>query len=222
MTTTLPATAWPDAVLFDCDGTLADTETLSDRAWTEVLGRRGYVPTAEDFATILGHPWDPSFAYFAQRAELGDRAAFREEVRAVAARLHAAELELFPDAVATVRALVEASVPIAVVSSSSHAHVERCLRLGGLLEVVPVIVGADDVAEHKPAPRPYLDAAAALGVDPNRCTVVEDTEVGIASGKAAGAFAVAVVRGKVDPASLVDADRLVDEVSPEAVRPSRR
>ncbi|MTV25659.1 HAD family phosphatase [Nitriliruptoraceae bacterium ZYF776] len=215
---TLPATTWPDAVLFDCDGTLADTEPLSDRAWAEVLVRYGYEPTDEDFAAVIGHVWPRVFEHFSARASLGDPVTFRAELATVSARLYETELELFEDTVGTIRALVAAGVPVAVVSSSPRAHVERCLAQGGLLDAVAVVVGADDVDEHKPSPAPYLAAATALGVDPRRCVVVEDTAVGLAAGKAAGCFAVAVDRGRVASSALAAADRIVPELSPDAVR----
>jgi HAD superfamily hydrolase (TIGR01509 family) len=206
-------------VLFDCDGTLADTERLSARAWRDVLGRRGVEVTASDHAAIIGRAWPHGFHHFSRRADLGDVDTFRAELRARARAIQAAELELFPDAVATLRACVAAGLPVAVASSSTRAHVLRCLDRGGLTSDVAAVVGADDVADHKPHPAPYLAAAAALGVPASACTAIEDTPIGVASALAAGAFTVAVSRGVVDPDGLVEADRVVDELTPEALVP---
>lgn len=212
-------TRLPAGVVFDCDGTLADSETLAARAWSDVLARRGIEVTAEDHAAIIGHVWPRGFEHFAARADLGDRDAFRAELREHAAGIFDDELRLFPDAVATLRDLADAGVPIAVASSSSHAHVLRCLDRGGLVPLVSAVVGADDVRQHKPHPEPYLAAAAALGLDPARCTAVEDTPTGLASARAAGTFTVAVERGVVDPAGLRGADRVVRELDLPAVVP---
>jgi HAD superfamily hydrolase (TIGR01509 family) len=211
----------PVAVVFDCDGTLADSETLSRRVWTEVLAGHGVVPTAADFRAIIGHAWPRSYDHFSRTADIGDPDAFRAEVRAVAARVHETDLELFPDAVGTIVALTDADVPVAVASSSSRAHVLRCLDRGDLRDRVRVVIGADDVRRHKPHPDPYLDAAAGLGVAPAECTTVEDTVTGLTSARAAGTFTVAVDRGEVDPDGLSVADRVVATLSVAALVPPR-
>lgn len=203
---------WPEAVLFDCDGTLADSEPLSRRAWTAVLDRRGVTATPADFAQVIGHAWPRSYEHFARLGPLGDRDAFRAEVRAEVASLHESELRLFPDAAETVEALLTGGVPVAVVSSSTRLHVERCLVRGGLADRIEVVVAADDVTRHKPHPEPYLLAASRLGVAVGRCTAVEDTRIGLHSARDAGAFVVAVFRGAVDRASLDLADRVVERL----------
>lgn len=209
----------PAAVLFDCDGTLADTERAATEAWRRVLADRGVVPTDADFAAIIGHAWPVSFDHFAARVDLGDPDEFRAELRAAAAAIHGSGLRLFADTVATVRQLAAEGVPLAVVSSSSRAHVLRCLDRGRLGPLIGAVVGADDVTRHKPDPEPYLSAAAHLGVDPAGCTVVEDTAIGLASAKAAGTFTVAVARGAVPLSDLAAADRIVEEVTVPAVAP---
>lgn len=208
----------PDAVVFDCDGTLADTETLSQRIWTETLARYGVVPTEEDFAAVVGHAWPRSYERFAQRADLGDPEVFRAEVRTVAERVHASDLRLFDDAVAVLRALTDHGVPVAVASSSSRAHVERCLATGGLSDRVQVVLGADDVTAPKPDPEPYRRAAEGLGVAPDRAVAIEDTVTGLRSARAAGLWTVAVARGVVPAGSLRPvADRVVTTLTLDAV-----
>lgn len=219
MTARVSRPALPDGVVFDCDGTLVDTEPLSERAWREVLGRRGYEPTPDDFDAVLGRPATHSFAYFDARAGLGEVEAFRREYRAVFDGCVDEGLRVFPDAVATIEELHARGVPVAVASSSSRRHVLRSIAACGLADVVVAAFGADDVDDHKPHPRPYLAAAAALDVDPARCSAVEDSQVGIASASAAGMFTVAVRRGHVSDGDLAGADRIVDEVSVAALIP---
>lgn len=210
----------PAAVVFDCDGTIADTERLSDIAWTEVLLARGYEPTSDDFRAIIGHPFPQNWAYFAERASLGEQERFRADLRARFQELFERELSLHVDAVTTMRALAAEGVPMAVASSSSHAHVDRVLAHDGLAPLVSAVVGADDVERHKPHPQPYLVAAAALGVPASRCSAVEDTSVGVASATGAGMFTVGVLRAHGDLESLAAADRVVDELRPEHLVPA--
>ncbi|MEX1162950.1 MAG: HAD family phosphatase [Nitriliruptor sp.] len=209
----------PAGVIFDCDGTLADTETLSARVWRDVLARRGIEVTAADHAAIIGRAWPAGFDHFSARGDLGDVDSFRAELREQAGATFDAELRLFPDVVATLRAFVAEGVPVAVASSSTRSHVSRCLDREDLRDLVTAIVGADDVEDHKPDPAPYLAAAAALGVPASRCTAVEDTPIGLASARAAGTYTVAIVRGVFEPSQLDDADLVVDEITPAALVP---
>ena len=201
-----------DAVVFDCDGTIADTESVAEAAWTSMLAERGYEATRDDFATIIGHPFPQNWEHFAARATLGDPDAFRAELRVRFGSLMEDGFRVYPDAVVTMRSLAERGVTRAVASSSSRAHVERVLVRAGVDDLVAAIVAAEDVREHKPHPRPYLDAVGHLGVPTGRAGAVEDTSVGVASARAAGLFTVGVRRRDV-PAHLLDeADRVVDEI----------
>ena len=208
----------PPAVVFDCDGTIADTESLSDRVWSETLARYGYQATAEDFRAVIGHPFQQNWEHFAARADLGDQSSFRAQLRERFFALFDTEVEIYPDAVATIRELARRGVAIAVASSSSRQHVERVLDRAELRDLVHAIVGADDVERHKPHPEPYLAAADRVGVAPDACTAVEDTPVGIAAAKAARMFTVAVVRDHHDASELTDADRVVARLNVAALR----
>jgi HAD superfamily hydrolase (TIGR01509 family) len=200
-------------VVFDCDGTIADTESLSEQAWTEVLLTHGYHATPADFAALIGRPFPDNWRYFEARVDLGPERRFRGALRSRFVELFDTGLVVFEDAVETVRELVAGGVPVAVASSSNHGHVERVLARAGIAQLVEVVVGADDVTAYKPAPEPYLAAAARLGADPVRCIAVEDTPVGLASCTAAGMFAVGIVRPHMDAAALVPADRIVERIS---------
>lgn len=208
----------PSAVVFDCDGTLADTETLSRRIWTEALAPHGVVPTDEDLAAVIGHAWPRSFEHFSAHADLGEPDGFRAQVRAVAQRVHATDLRLFEDAVEVLIALTDHGIPVAVASSSSRAHVLRCLDHGGLTDRVTAVLGVDDVTRPKPDPEPYRRAAALLGADPASTVAVEDTVTGLTSARAAGLVTVAIDRGIVPAASLAPlAERVVVRLTVEAL-----
>lgn len=216
-----PAPALPHGVVFDCDGTLADTESLSDRAWTRVLRARGYDPSPSDFAAVIGYPFAQNWAYYTARADLGDREGFQADLRRIYRELFEHELELHDDAVGVALELAAAGVPIAVASSSSRRGVFAVLEAAGLVEAVSVVVGADDVARHKPDPLPYVTAASGLGLAPERCTAVEDTPVGLRSAQAAGLFTVAVVRAHGSHETLADADRVVTTLELADLVPDR-
>lgn len=209
----------PSAVVFDCDGTIADTESLSNRAWSRTLATYGYEPTDEDFAAVIGHPFPQNWTYFSARADLGDQDRFRASLRELFIDLFDRELVLYPDAIATVGELSRAGVRIAVASSSSHGHVERVLERGGLTSMVQAIVGADDVDRHKPDPQPYRKAADLIGVAAPDCAAVEDTAVGLAAANAAGMFTVGIVRTHGTADGLASADRVVHELTPDVLRP---
>ncbi len=211
----------PHAVVFDCDGTLADTESVSERAWEEVLARRGYRVTPEDHDAIIGLPFARSLEHYASRVDLGAEEEFRVELRSRFVDLLAQGLRLYDDALTTMRRLALAEVPIAVASSSTRGHVERVLELGGVRGLVAAVVSADDVRAHKPAPDPYLAAVAALGVRPERATAVEDTAVGIASARAAGLHTVGVRRRGIPPERLAGADVVVETVEIGLFLPGR-
>lgn len=211
----------PVAVVFDCDGTIVDTEPISRAVLSRVLPRYGYEPTAEDFDAIVGHPSHRTYAYLAERADLPPADEFRTEIREEWSRSHADGIRVFPDAVAAIRALSEMGVPVAVTSSSSRGHVRRSLEAAGVFDEVVSYLGSDDVTDHKPHPEPYLAAARAMGIDPVRCSAVEDTETGVASARAAGMFTVAVVR-EGDPGRFAEADRVVDRITVASLVPPDR
>jgi len=99
----------------------------------------------------------------------------------------------------------------AVVTSGPRGLMEARLRTAGL-PVPRVMVTAEDVAAGKPDPEGFVMAAAALGVPPSNCVVVEDSPAGVAAGKAAGAFVVAVTTTH-DASALTAADRVVEDLS---------
>lgn len=209
--------SFPRSVVFDCDGTIADTESPSARAWQQTLAEFGYQATDEELRGTIGHPFARTWQQFADRAGLADRDAFRAALRTRFEIAWATDPVYYPDTVHTMRTLVAAGVLVAVASSSSRAHVERVLAAGGLDELVSAIVGADDVDRHKPDPAPYRQAVRLLGTHPGQAAAVEDTSVGVASAMAAGLFTVGIVRehGRAD--ELAAADRVVDELTPAAL-----
>lgn len=186
--------AWtPDAVLFDCDGTLMDTEPCWSAALAELFARNGVPWQAEDKPHYIGR----TVRAMADRAAL----AFGDPGRADV--LEKELLDLVVDAVdgsaATtlpgaldLLATLSPLVPTAVVSNSPRRVLDIALERGGLRGLVRCTVAAEDPPRPKPAPDPYRMACAHFGVDAGRCLAVEDSRTGLASARAAGLVTLGV------------------------------
>ena len=207
----------PIAVIFDCDGTLVDSEPLSRRAWEQALAPYGYEVTDADLEACVGRSYPHTHGHFAARAPLPGADVFWPVYSRELFGLLDTQLEPFPDALGTVAALRECGVAIAVASSSARERLERTLDLAGLRDAFAAVVAGDEVAHGKPAPDMFLMAAERLGVAPSRCVAVEDSVPGVQSGLAAGMAVVAVARHRPVPPGLDAAHRLVDELSAEVI-----
>ena len=205
------------AVIFDCDGTLVDSEPLARTAWERALAPYGYALTDEDAESCIGLPYPRVHAYFAERAALPDAEPFWSEFSGELFTLIDTELLPFDDAIEAARELRSRGVPVAVASSSPRERLERTLGRAGLLDAFDVVVSGDEVEHGKPAPDMFLLAAARLGVRPGSCVVIEDSPPGVQAGRAAGMFTLAVCRVPGTEASLAAADRVVDTVSADTI-----
>ena len=205
------------AVIFDCDGTLVDSEPLARTAWERSLLPYGYALTDADAEASVGLPYPRVHAYFAARAALPAAEAFWTEFTSELFTLIDSDLVPFPDAIAAAHALRARGVPLAVASSSPRERLERTLGRAGLLDAFDVVVSGDEVEHGKPAPDMFLLAASRLGVAPQTCVVVEDSPPGVQAGIAAGMFTLAVCRVPGTEASLAAADRVVDTVSADVI-----
>jgi beta-phosphoglucomutase len=202
------------AVLWDLDGTLADSADRHWRAWRDALAARNRTLTYDQFRAAFGQR-NASFL----RAWLGDGlsdedvARFGDEKEAEYRRqIEADGLEPLPGAVAWATRLHVDGWRQAVASSAPRANVETMLRVLGLAAAFDTIVGAEDVSEGKPAPDVFLTAARRLGVPADRCLVVEDAAVGVEAARRAGMRSIGVSRTE-----RLDADVAVaslDELDP--------
>jgi sugar-phosphatase len=176
-----------EAVLFDMDGTLVDSDAAVERAWRTWAGEHGVDPSAA-LAIAHGRPAEQTVRALLPEAD-------DQTVAAAAARQLALQYDDLADVVAAAGAtglLARVVVPWAVVTSADRRLARARLRAAGLRP--PLLVTAEDVKAGKPDPEGYLLAAARLGADARRCLVVEDSEVGIQAGRAAGAL-VAALKG---------------------------
>jgi len=200
----------PAMAAFDCDGTIADTESLSEIAWSEVLVARGVRWTPEDFQALVGRPFAANWAHFSARGDLGDVQEFRSALRSRFRALFDERLEVHMDVVGVMRQVDERGVAVAVVSSSTRDHVERVLDRAGVSALVAHIIASGDTVEHKPDPAPYLAACHALDVPVEHSVAIEDTPTGARSARRAGLRTVGVRRAHAVPELAEHAHLVVD------------
>jgi len=189
--TTLPTP--PQAVLFDCDGLLVDSEPWWERAEMDMYARRGLVLTAEERPALMGRStWEVAGMFAEVFDEPGQIDALAHELLDSVAALVRANIEPMPGALDLVRMIAETGVPMAVVSNSPRDVVQASLDGSGLNALIHEIVGSEDVTTPKPAPDPYLVACARCGAAPRASVGFEDSPVGLASVVAAGLATVVV------------------------------
>ncbi|MGH6656304.1 MAG: HAD family hydrolase [Actinocrinis sp.] len=182
----------PDAVLFDMDGTLIDSEPIWFETEIAILAEYGYELAREHWVNVLGQPNDVAVRYLLEVSgvPLSPQQLNRRIEDAMAERLGAG-VELVAGAKELFTEIDAAGVPAALVTASSRRIVEASLGSIGA-DRFRLTVSGDDVLRGKPDPEPYLTAARRLGVDPARCVVIEDSPNGSRSGAAAGCRVVAI------------------------------
>ena len=206
-----------DAVLFDLDGVLVDTEPWWHEvrvAWAAGHGRSWGMDDSHLCMGLNSREWSEVMRERAGVAE--PRLAIEEAiVAALVARYASRPVPLVANAPAAA-ARIAARVPVAIASSGHPAVIRAAVDASGLASIFSTIVSSDDVPRGKPAPDVYLEAARRLGVSPARCLVIEDSRNGVLAGRAAGARVILVPNLSMPPgpgvAEMADAvlERLSD------------
>ena len=211
-----------DAVVFDLDGVLIQTEEIWDEVREALARERGGRYDAEAQRAMMGMSSTEWSRYMHEELGIEDDpdAINAEVVRRMQAR-YREELPLIDGAVDAVERLA-ARWPLAVASSSNRPLIDAVLELSGLARCFRATASSEEVARGKPAPDVYLEAARRLGVDPARCAAVEDSHSGIRSAKAAGMRVLAIPNPSFPPdeEALAQADAVLAslaELTPEAV-----
>lgn len=199
-------------MLFDLDGTLADTIPLIvasfQHAFGEVLGQE----VAPDVArSWIGRPLLPVLLEMSPERGVELDRVYREWNLANTARLIQAYAGV-PDLLSSLRA---AGVVTGIVTSKRHAPAQLALDCLGLAGLIEVVTGLEDTTEHKPAPEPLFHAMSTLSAQPADCVYVGDATVDVLAARAAGVASVAVTWGAGERADLVAShpDRMVDSVA---------
>ena len=206
-----------DAVLFDLDGVLVDSEPWWNDVRVAFAHAHGRDWTADDHHAVMGANSRGWALTMQERLDLDDMDPDEIQdaiVEGVVARYRSEPPPAIDGAVDAVRRIA-AEVPVAIASSAHPDVIAAAVDAIGVRDVLGAIVSSDEVPHGKPAPDVYLVAAERLGVEPARCLVVEDSANGVRAGKAAGMFVVLVPNASVPPPPGTDelADRVVDRLA---------
>ena len=205
-----------DAVLFDLDGVLTDSEPWWNDVRTELARAHDRPWTIDDQHAVMGANSGEWAATMRSRLHLEHLSADAIQdaiVDGMVERYRTLPSPVIAGAPEAVRRIA-ASRPVAIASSSHRRVIEAALDALGLRDVFGAVVSSDDVPRGKPEPDVYLHAALLLGVPATRCVVVEDSLNGVKAAKAAGAFVVLVPNPSVPPAgdARTRADLVLDRL----------
>jgi HAD superfamily hydrolase (TIGR01509 family) len=188
-----------EAVVFDLDGVILDTEELWNEVREGLARERGGRWTERAQADMMGMSSTEWSQYMHDVVGLADppEEINREVVRRMLER-YSERLPLIDGAVEAVQRIA-ARWPLGLASSSNREVIDRTLEVSGLAPLFRVTVSSEEVLRGKPAPDVYLEAARRLDVSPERCAAVEDSVNGIRSAHAAGMRVIAIPNGAFPP-----------------------
>jgi HAD superfamily hydrolase (TIGR01509 family) len=201
------------AVVFDFNGTLSDDEPILYEVYAELFANAGRPLSEREYLDQLAGQTEDEIV----RRWLG-----RDDPELIAERIaryieRASDGSTVNDDVRAAIRYAAERVPVAIVSAATLEEIEAVVGAAALEPFIAAIVSADDVANGKPHPEPYLRAADILGVPAAETLVFEDTEAGVASAKTAGMRVVAVT-STLGSERLGRADELVEQIDLESVR----
>jgi HAD superfamily hydrolase (TIGR01509 family) len=190
----------PDAVIFDLDGVLLDSEQLWNLAKQQIVQQRGGHWSDDAPHAMMGMSSPEWAAYMRDSLAVPlDVAEINREVVARMETFYRERLPLLPGAVAAVKTLA-ATWPLGLASSSNREIIDLAIDSAGLSGAFTATVSSEEVARGKPAPDVYLEAARRLGVDPFRCVAVEDSSNGLRAAAAAAMIVIAIPNEHYPPA----------------------
>lgn len=173
-------------LIFDLDGTLLNSMPLHWLAWQISFRRYDVELDFDEFMTLAGKAKEKIAAYFIEKFHLENKTnaedIFKEKDRIVWDEIDKVE-PITP--VVNVAKEYFGKIPMSIGTGADRYRAEHMLRASGLLHMFPVIVAADDVSNHKPAPDTFLRCAELMGVAPEQCLVFEDAISGLKAAEAA-------------------------------------
>ena len=205
------------AVVFDFNGTLSDDEPLLCEIFMRLFAEHGKPMSAQEYFDRLVGLSDPEIVRAWLGGEHPDVEAVIEE-RVERYREAVADGSTVHEHVCEAVRFAASRVPLAICSGAARAEIEPVVEAAGLEGCFRTIVSSDDVVHGKPDPEGYEKALAELRVDPAQSLVVEDTEAGIASARAAGVGCVLALKTTLDPHRLAGADELIDRLDLDVMR----
>jgi beta-phosphoglucomutase len=212
------------AVVFDFDGVLADTEGLHLAAYQQIFTNRSITLTRDEYyANYLGYDDEGVFRRMSEAHGLGlsdqDIATLIAEKTDTFDSVVEKTDVLYPTAAACIQRLA-GDYPLGIASGALRHEIEMILRRARLAQYIRFIVASGDTLESKPAPDPYVRAAELHAFRPSECVAIEDSRWGIASARAAGMKCVGITN-TYSASELSDADAVIstlDEFTSELIR----
>ena len=180
------------ALIFDCDGTLADTMPAHHLAWTSMLDEHGIAFSEARFYALGGMPSDRIIRLLSKESGVPVR-----DIAAMVAHKEGLYLESVAaiqrvEPVCAIALRYHGRLPMAVASGGERPIVRRTLEAIDMLDRFDTLVCAEDTERHKPEPDVFLEAARRLGAEPATCVVFEDTDLGMEAARRAGMTGVDV------------------------------
>ena len=183
----------PRAVLWDLDGTIADSKDFHWRAWRDTMAAAGVEITHQQFLHSFGQRNDAILGAWLPGASAERMTRLGDEKETRFRRLVAAgPLRPLPGAIEWIERLAGEGWLEAIASSAPRANVDAMVRVLGLERAMGALVSAEDVHRGKPDPEVFLVSAARLGAVPERCVVVEDAAAGIEAARRGGMKSIGV------------------------------
>jgi len=211
-----------EAVVFDLDGVLIQSEEVWDAVREEYVRERGGRYDAQVQRAMMGMSAPEWSAFLHEDAGVPDEPeTINRDVVERMLEAYRHELPLLPGAVEAVRRTADV-FPLGLASSSNRRIFEEVLELAGFADCFRATVSSEEVERGKPEPDVYLEAARRLGVEPDRCAAVEDSHAGLRSAKSAGMRVIAIPNASYPPddEALELADVTIDsldELTPERI-----
>jgi HAD superfamily hydrolase (TIGR01509 family) len=193
------------ALLFDIDGTLADTDALHTEAFNRIFGPRGHVfDRARAASELMGFSTASISARFLPEEPPERQAAIMAEKEAVFRTLVAGNIEPMPGLMPLLARADRAGIPMVAVTNAPRLNAELLLAGLGIMHRFRAVVIGDELAHGKPHPMPYLEGLRAVNAAPSSSLAFEDSRSGIGSASAAG-IATVGIRTSLSHAELIEA-----------------